>query len=168
MKILCFYFYNISFNIIFIFSVLPGGIIGFLPLMGWRGDTNDGAICWFIVISPPSLVLFTTIVGIAPVILIFILYGIILYIALKNVMLLKKASKNQSGVQTGNLRVFRGGGSTNVLDDPGQFSETEEPLKPKNRFLRFFMRLVNNFFIIFKTYVIIKTNLTGHKNQIQT
>lgn len=98
--------------------------MGFLPAMGWRGDTNNGRICWFIVLAPPHLVLLTTVIGILPVFLVLILYSIILHRALQKVGELKNST---SGAQTsGRLRFFRGGGSTNnVLD---QIQREEEPL----------------------------------------
>lgn len=116
--------------------------------MGWRGDTDNGRVCWFIMLAPPELILLTSIIGFLPLVLIFILYGIILYHALIKVMQLKKATSNINGTQTtNNLRVFRGGQSmqrgtstATIIDDQNQMSETEEPLQPTNRFLRFFSR----------------------------
>ncbi|XP_040153019.1 5-hydroxytryptamine receptor 1A-alpha-like [Anopheles arabiensis] len=92
-----------------------GATIGFLPALGWRGDTDGGRTCWFIRLAPPGLVILTAVVGILPVLLVIILYGIILQKALRRVNQLKKASRELRGVQTGNLRLFRGGtgGSAN-------------------------------------------------------
>lgn len=115
--------------------------------MGWRGETDNGRVCWFIVLAPPELVLLTSIIGFLPLLLIFILYGIILYHALVKVMQLKKATSNVNGAQTNNLRLFRGGqamqrgtSTATIVDEQNQMSETEEPLHPTNRFLRFFKR----------------------------
>ncbi|XP_050069331.1 glucose-dependent insulinotropic receptor-like [Anopheles maculipalpis] len=88
---------------------LLGATIGFLPALGWRGDTDGGRTCWFIRLAPPGLVILTAVVGILPVVLVIILYGIILQKALRRVNQLKKASRELRGVQTGNLRLFRGG-----------------------------------------------------------
>uniref|UniRef100_A0A182SJK4 G-protein coupled receptors family 1 profile domain-containing protein n=1 Tax=Anopheles maculatus TaxID=74869 RepID=A0A182SJK4_9DIPT len=88
---------------------LLGATIGFLPAFGWRGDTDGGRTCWFIRLAPPGLVILTAVVGILPVVLVIILYGIILQKALRRVNQLKKASRELRGVQTGNLRLFRGG-----------------------------------------------------------
>lgn len=112
--------------------------------MGWRGDTDNGRICWFIVLAPPNLVLLTTIIGLIPILIVFILYGIILYHAIRKVMQLKKATENSGGAQAGNLRLFRGGqnnpGSVDNLEEHNQMSETEEQLQPKKNFLRFFKK----------------------------
>uniref|UniRef100_A0A182NR81 G-protein coupled receptors family 1 profile domain-containing protein n=1 Tax=Anopheles dirus TaxID=7168 RepID=A0A182NR81_9DIPT len=89
---------------------LIGATIGFLPAFGWRGDTDGGRTCWFIRLAPPALVILTSVVGILPVLLVIVLYGIILQKALRRVNQLKKASRELRGVQTGNLRLFRGGG----------------------------------------------------------
>uniref|UniRef100_A0A182RTG8 G_PROTEIN_RECEP_F1_2 domain-containing protein n=1 Tax=Anopheles funestus TaxID=62324 RepID=A0A182RTG8_ANOFN len=89
-----------------------GATIGFLPAFGWRGDTDGGRTCWFIRLAPPGLVILTAVVGILPVLLVIILYGIILQKALRRVNQLKKASRELRGVQTGNLRLFRGGGGS--------------------------------------------------------
>uniref|UniRef100_A0A182KG31 G-protein coupled receptors family 1 profile domain-containing protein n=1 Tax=Anopheles christyi TaxID=43041 RepID=A0A182KG31_9DIPT len=86
-----------------------GATIGFLPALGWRGDTDGGRTCWFIRLAPPGLVILTAVVGILPVLLVIILYSIILQKALRRVNQLKKASRELRGVQTGNLRLFRGG-----------------------------------------------------------
>lgn len=109
--------------------------------MGWRGDTDNGRVCWFIVVAPPALIFLTTMVGIIPLLVIIVLYSIILYHAIKKVMQLKKAQENHQGAQAGTLRLFRGGrGSTMTLDNDNHLSETEEPLAPRNKFLRFFSR----------------------------
>lgn len=84
--------------------------------MGWRGDTQDGTVCWFTLLTPPALIIVTTVVGFIPMCIVVVLYSIILYHAIRKVIQLKKATQNTSGVQEGRLRMFRGGGSTMVLD----------------------------------------------------
>ncbi|XP_049547638.1 5-hydroxytryptamine receptor 1A-like [Anopheles darlingi] len=88
---------------------LIGAVIGFLPAFGWRGDTDQGRTCWFIRLAPPPLVILTSVAGFLPILLVIILYSIILRKALRRVSQLKKASRELRGVQTGNLRLFRGG-----------------------------------------------------------
>lgn len=105
--------------------------------MGWRGDTDNGRVCWFIVLAPAELVLLTTILGMLPILLVIVLYNIILYTALKKVNQLKKASE-EHGVQDGDMRVFTGRYIAN--DSTEISSEAEEPLQKKRRFFRFFRR----------------------------
>ncbi|XP_050081756.1 5-hydroxytryptamine receptor 1A-like [Anopheles aquasalis] len=93
---------------------LIGAVIGFLPAFGWRGDTDQGRTCWFIRLAPPPLVILTSVAGFLPVLLVIILYSIILRKALRRVSQLKKASRELRGVQTGNLRLFRGGGGASA------------------------------------------------------
>uniref|UniRef100_A0A182QCW4 G-protein coupled receptors family 1 profile domain-containing protein n=1 Tax=Anopheles farauti TaxID=69004 RepID=A0A182QCW4_9DIPT len=117
---------------------LIGATIGFLPAFGWRGDTDGGRTCWFIRLAPPPLVILTSVFGILPVLLVIILYGIILQKALRRVNQLKKASRELRGVQTGNLRLFRGGGgggnastqnrSAGNLSDAEQVEASEDEL----------------------------------------
>ncbi|XP_055678308.1 5-hydroxytryptamine receptor 1A-alpha-like [Lutzomyia longipalpis] len=133
-------------RILILFTWILGLIIGFLPAMGWRGDTDNGRVCWFIVLAPPELVLLTTILGLLPILLVVVLYGIILYHALRRVIELKKATQ---GVQHGELRMHVGA-STQTLNDetvaPGvaTTSDTEEPLQPRRRFFRFLSRRRTN------------------------
>ncbi|XP_052863453.1 5-hydroxytryptamine receptor 1A-like [Anopheles cruzii] len=108
-----------------------GVSIGFLPALGWRGDTDGGRTCWFIRLAPPPLVILTSVTGILPVLLVLILYGIILRKALRRVSQLKKASREMRGVQTGNLRLFRGGGpgarsATAATATNNNLSDTEQ------------------------------------------
>lgn len=118
--------------------------------MGWRGDTNNGKICWFIIIAPPELVILTTSIGVLPLLLIIVLYSIILYYALRKVVQLKKASERQDGfVGEGNLRIFTGGRSYTVNQSNTNTSnsnnvpieESEKPLK-RRQWTRFFTRYI--------------------------
>ncbi|XP_058465099.1 5-hydroxytryptamine receptor 1A-like [Malaya genurostris] len=101
-----------------------GLIIGFLPAFGWRGDTDNGRVCWFIRIAPPALIILTTVVGILPLIVVIVLYSIILHKALRRVAQLKKASRLQQGAFSGNLRLFRGGSAA----APNGTTDSEQPL----------------------------------------
>lgn len=80
--------------------------------MGWAGDTDNGRVCWFIILAPKHLVIFTTVVGFIPVLLVIVLYSIILYNAIKKVIQLKKIGEDNAATEeqgTSNLRMFRGG-----------------------------------------------------------
>jgi hypothetical protein len=101
--------------------------------MGWRGDTDNGRICWFIILAPPELVILTTVIGVLPILLVIVLYSIILHRALYKVRELKKASTTEGsvGVQ-GNLRLFRGGNrSMASVNDMTDESDLEQ--KPKSK-----------------------------------
>ncbi|XP_059611449.1 5-hydroxytryptamine receptor 1A-like isoform X1 [Phlebotomus argentipes] len=130
-------------RILILFTWILGLIIGFLPAMGWRGDTDNGRVCWFIVLAPPELVLLTTILGLLPILLVVVLYSIILYHALRRVIALNKATQQHTGVQSGTLRMHVGA-STQTLNEEtlaaATTSDTEEPLQPRRRFLRFLSR----------------------------
>lgn len=104
--------------------------------MGWRGDTDEGKICWFILMAPPALILLTTAIGLLPLLLIIVLYSIILHRALKRVVQLRKAAKAQNnngaggavdgaGLTQGGLRLFRGG-SSQILDDISRTGNLED------------------------------------------
>ena len=86
-----------------------GLIIGFLPAMGVRNGTDNGRLCWLVILLPPELIIVTTTIGIIPLIVIIVLYSIILKHALNKVAALKLAANNQRGYQSGALRLFRGG-----------------------------------------------------------
>lgn len=102
-----------------------GLIIGFLPAMGWIGDTDGGRVCWFVTVVPSPLILLTAIVGLLPIIVTLILYGIILYHALQKIVQLKKAATRNSGHQAGNLRLFAGGRSERNLSSAASENVTE-------------------------------------------
>lgn len=96
-----------------------GLIIGFMPAMGWKGWTNGGKYCWFIRLAPHGLVLLTGTVGFLPIIIITVLYMIILYKALQNVVQLQKSDREASvhhvpkdDNDPNNIRIFRGGQSS--------------------------------------------------------
>ncbi|KAJ8880849.1 hypothetical protein PR048_017321 [Dryococelus australis] len=76
------------------FTWLLGLLVGFLPALGWRGNTNNGKVCWFIRLAPPGLVVLTAAIGFLPVLATSVLYSIILYHALQKVKQLQHADKN--------------------------------------------------------------------------
>lgn len=91
-----------------------GIVVGFLPAFGWRGDTGEGRWCWFIRLAPPELILLTSCIGFLPIIIVVILYSIILHHALRKVIQLKRASRN-NGAVSGNLRIHVGTKSTTPM-----------------------------------------------------
>ncbi|KAF5305046.1 hypothetical protein FQA39_LY09308 [Lamprigera yunnana] len=99
-----------------------GGVIGFLPLMGWYGDTKNGKICWFILMAPKELILLTVLVGIIPLAIVITLYSIILHRALKKVIELTEAHTNRERLPAieNSLRIFHGKGSNFVAPDAKQ------------------------------------------------
>lgn len=133
-----------------LFHQTAGIIIGFLPAFGWRGDTNNGRTCWFIRLAPPELVILTTVVGILPLAVIFVLYSIILYHAIQKVIQLRNAINQPTGTVSGSLRMHVGVSNSiansvaNLSPTQNQLSDTEEPLQPptKKRFFRFLSRYV--------------------------
>lgn len=88
-------------------------MVGFLPAFGWRGDTGEGRWCWFIRLAPPELILLTSCIGFLPIIIVVILYSIILHHALRKVIQLKRAARN-NGAVSGNLRIHVGTKSTTM------------------------------------------------------
>lgn len=105
--------------------------------MGWAGETYNGKKCWFITLVPPKLIVTICIIAIIPIIEVIILYSIILYHALKKVVQLKTAGKEQNTTQTNenDLRIFRGKTALNKNDD----IETEQNNK-ENFFNRYFKK----------------------------
>lgn len=69
-------------------------LIGFLPLMGWSNDTDNGRVCWFIIIAPKKLVLLTVLVGGIALVIVIILNGLILRKAIKSIDTLVIISSN--------------------------------------------------------------------------
>lgn len=121
--------------------LITGIIIGFLPLMGWAGDTKDGKICWFILLAPKNLILLTIIAGGIPLLTVLVLYSVILYHAIKKIITLQRAARAEAQnkvVTTENgLRIFRG--KTNVSDS--ETEDTNPSTNPqKGLFRRVFMR----------------------------
>jgi hypothetical protein len=81
--------------------------------MGWKGWTNGGKYCWFILLAPHGLVLLTGALGCLPIAIITVLYIIILYHAIKKVMQLQKSDQEASTHVSKNynpntMRIFRG------------------------------------------------------------
>lgn len=119
-----------SFLWISILCFFPGLLIGFLPAMVTllRGGMNARQ-CWFILMLP-EYVLSVTIIGVMPIGVVIILYGIILYKALKKVSELKQATSGQSGTEAANnLRYFRGS-EANL----SQLPEVEPAVEPSTGF----------------------------------
>lgn len=76
--------------------------------MLWNNTTEDGKVCWFVLMAPPNLLLFTAILGCIPVLVVCVLYSIILYNAIKRVIHLKNMDENQTDITQKRLRTFRG------------------------------------------------------------
>ncbi|XP_044263407.1 5-hydroxytryptamine receptor 1A-like isoform X2 [Tribolium madens] len=110
------YIYPTRARILILTTWVIGCIVGFMPLFGWYGDTDNGRICWFILLAPRNLVLLTVIIGVIPIILVVILYSIILYHAIKNIGRLQKSTNQTNDVtetDLKNLRMYRGRPQTN-------------------------------------------------------
>ncbi|KAJ8942786.1 hypothetical protein NQ314_009954 [Rhamnusium bicolor] len=124
-------------------SWMIGLIIGFMPLLGWYGNTDNGNICWFIVLAPKELVLLTVLMGVIPIILVLFLYSIILYHAVKKIIQLQQSENRSNGnidddPSSGNIRMFRGGGNKSESD------LDELPQQEEKGFLRFFKKKPSN------------------------
>lgn len=119
--------YPTRVKIFILTSWIIGCIIGFLPLMGWYGNTDNGRVCWFIFMAPKELILLTVIVGIVPLLVVIVLYSIILYRALNKIIQLTEAgsSKEMSPKPDSALRMFRGKDS--ITEAPN--AETSPPKK---------------------------------------
>ena len=96
-----------------------GILVGFLPTMApyLRGSMTRRQ-CWFILMLP-EYVLSTTIIGVVvPVFVVVVLYGIILFRALKKVRELKKATSRTNGTETVNqIRYYRGSSANLSIDE---------------------------------------------------
>lgn len=116
--------------------------------MGWAGDTKNGQICWFILLAPKQLIRLTVTIGAIPLITVLILYSIILYHAIKKIIILQKAAKadveNKIEIADNGLRIFKGRGivSDSVNDELPEGSDKEK--KEKSIFKRIFMKKPNN------------------------
>lgn len=123
-----------------------GCVVGFLPIMGWSGDTQNGKICWFIKLVPPKLIMMTCVIGLIPIIVVIILYSIILYHAIRKVVQLRQAanttgSNQNPAVKPNDLRIFIG--RKNVTDQfasNGHVSQEEQSQPKKGFFRRIFMK----------------------------
>lgn len=114
-----------------------GAIVGYLPAMGIREFTDNGKWCWFIILTPRSLVLVTTSIGLIPLITIIVLYSIILKTALDKISNLKKAARESMGTAVGSLRLFRGGqdrnSNTSELNNNGGYINDDIDRLPRKR-----------------------------------
>lgn len=64
--------------------------------MGWSRDTDNGRVCWFIIIAPKELMLITIITG-----------GFLLIIVtILNILILRKALKSINHIQKTNQNIF--------------------------------------------------------------
>lgn len=118
--------YPTRVKVFIITSWIVGCVIGFLPLMGWYGDTDNGRVCWFILMAPKELILLTVLVGIIPLITVIVLYSIILYRALKKIIQLSDTEMGgESKVAGQSLRIFRGKGT--ISEEPN----SEQPETPR-------------------------------------
>lgn len=93
---------------------ISGGVVGFLPVMGWSGPYVNQQ-CWFISLVPPKLILMICLLGLIPILLVIVLYSIILYHAIKKVIQLRKAG--QQPADDNGLRIFRGNSAINIPED---------------------------------------------------
>lgn len=91
--------YPLRARLAILFTWILGLVIGFLPAMGWCGDTNNGQYCWFILLAPKALIFVTVCFGAIPLLTVVVLYSIILYHALKNIISLQRARRNEAQVQ---------------------------------------------------------------------
>lgn len=87
-------------------------------------------MCWFISVAPPGLILLITFVGFLPVLLVVVLYGIILYHAIRKVIQLRRADREETRAsgRPEDLRIFRGGASRTETQNR---SERRKPSKVK-------------------------------------
>nr|CAH7738339.1 unnamed protein product [Callosobruchus chinensis] len=67
-------------------SWLVGGILSFLPLMGWHNENVESKSCLYINTVPKKLVILTTVLGVTPLLMVIVLYSIILRHALKKIV----------------------------------------------------------------------------------
>jgi uncharacterized membrane protein len=126
--------YPMRARLLIVGTWVVGCVIGFMPLFGWYGDTENGRICWFILLAPRGLILLTVLAGILPILIVVVLYSIILYHAVKKIAHLQDSDNNRNATNssTNNLRMFRG---------RGQVAQTEETnSKKRNIFARIFMK----------------------------
>lgn len=96
-------------RLLIIMAWIMGSAIGFLPLMGWYGDTQNGKICWIIFLFPPQAIFIMVTAAMVPVITTGMLYSIILYRAIQKISQLQQMDKqNNSNITENYLRQFRG------------------------------------------------------------
>ncbi|KAG5671916.1 hypothetical protein PVAND_002085 [Polypedilum vanderplanki] len=124
-------------RILIIIAWIVGLLVGFLPAMApsLRG-TMTGEQCWFILINP-ELVLATTIIGIAPIFVVIILYSIILRKALLKIGELKKnatsAINATNEIETSNNLRYFVGSRADIAAEQDQDAMTAVPLQqPSN------------------------------------
>lgn len=105
-------------------------MLGFLPAMGWRDQSEIVGMCVFLVLASSNLILLICFVGLIPIVMVIILYSIILYKALIKVSELRKAKSRLGANSSNNLRIFRGGANQcNNQTAPNNTSHKKEPSK---------------------------------------
>ncbi|XP_068993808.1 lysophosphatidic acid receptor 3-like isoform X3 [Neodiprion pinetum] len=111
-----------------------GTFLGLLPTTGlWTETTEGDKIPWLSLLASHGLIILITIIEMIPISLVVILYGIILYHAIKKVIQLRRADKNRTDEtapgDNAELRIFRGGKS--VVNDDAKETAKNKPSKNK-------------------------------------
>ncbi|XP_068993806.1 glucose-dependent insulinotropic receptor-like [Neodiprion pinetum] len=126
--------YSKRARLLILFTWVVGIILGFLPATGlWTGSTDRGRICWFTHLAPPGLILLITIIGLLPILLVLVLYGIILYHAIMKVLQLRRIDRNRTNPTASrdeDFRIFRGGDSASN-NDAAKKTSKNKPSKVK-------------------------------------
>lgn len=114
--------------------------------MGWHGETDNGRICWFILLAPKNLIFLTVIVGAIPLMTVVVLYSVILYHAIKKIIQIERSVEEETRhapqQNQNDLRMFRGRGSSSGLSE-----DDDRPValpKEKNVFRKIFGKKPNN------------------------
>ncbi|KAK9884111.1 hypothetical protein WA026_005065 [Henosepilachna vigintioctopunctata] len=99
--------------------------IGYLPLMGWSGDSKNGQECWFVTVAPKNLIFIAIIFFTLPLLTVMLLYAIISYNALKTIvkphLSLNSSHKSQDN-NISRLRAFKNKTTQLPNTDDKQFS----------------------------------------------
>lgn len=107
----------------FVFQCIPACTVGFLPLMGWSGNTDNGRVCWFVLLAPPDLVGLTAAVGGLALLIVIAIYFVLLYHAIKKIIQLRRKDSTLVSHSL-NLRMFRGGQKCMTAPSPEETKKT--------------------------------------------
>lgn len=99
--------------------------MGFLPLMGWGRDTNNGRTCWYIKLAPPNLVALTISTGGVAYFIIIMVHFVLLYYAVRRIMEISRNGANSSSAaKTGlSLRTFLGAQRSPILQSKRSWTQ---------------------------------------------
>lgn len=101
--------------------------------MGWYGDTDNGRVCWFIMLAPRELIVLTVIIGFIPIFIVVIINSFILRSALKTINRIQRCEQSTvTSTTSENLRISKN--TSNLGNDDPQNSRRRSVVRRPTKF----------------------------------